>query len=403
MRYPREFIQQIPKTDLHLHLDGSLRLSSLIEMARENGVTLPSFTEDGLRELVFKERYADLGQYLQGFRYTTAVLQTDEALERAAFELAEDNAREGVRYIEVRFAPQLHINGTLNYSRVLKAVDRGLAKASSAANASIRTSGDLPFNYGIIVCAMRMFRPEFSGYFGRLFDLFPYSSDIEIYRNASLELAKAACAIRDTEGVPIVGFDLAGQENGYPASDHGEAYEYCHRHFMKKTVHAGEAYGAASIFQAITDLHANRIGHGYYLFDESRISGTDIPDRTKYIQDLSNYIADRRITMEVCLTSNMQTNPSIASLRDHSLGDMLKNGLSVSICTDNRLVSGTTVTDELLLALDNFDIPPKQLKDIIIYGFKRSFYPGSYMEKRRYCRQVIDRYQRLEKEFGVCP
>jgi adenosine deaminase len=403
LTYPIDFIREIPKTDLHLHLDGSLRLDTLIELAKEQRVELPSYTKEGLRELVFKDNYLDLADYLKGFRYTTAVMQRKEALERTAYELAQDNIMEGVSYIEVRFAPQLHVNSNLSFQDVLRAVHKGLKKAKAEFNATDRVKkGEMPeFHYGIIVCALRMFTPSFSEYYKRLFEIHSYAGVDNIYKLASLELARAAVRIRDDNNIPIVGFDLAGQEAGYPAYHHKEAYEYCHRHFMKKTVHAGEAYGAESIFYAITELHANRIGHGYYIFDENRIEDSHITDKSRYIQDLSNYIADRRITMEICLSSNMDTNSSLKNIQDHSLKLMLEHGLSVTLCTDNRLVSNTSVTREYSMAVENFDISPKRLQDIVIYGFKRSFFPDTYTEKRKYCRHIIDIYQKLEKKYCV--
>lgn len=403
MKYTNEFLKEIPKTDLHLHLDGSLRLNTLIELSKKYNVELPSYTEEGLKELVFKDRYADLGEYLKGFFYTTAVLQTEEAMERVAYELAWDCINDGVRYCEVRFAPQLHINDNLSFEQILVSVNNGLEKAQKEYNNSdeIKNSDKPPFHYGIIVCALRMFGPEFSSYYKKMFEVHQYSNKKEIFSLASLELAKATEQIIFSKGLPIVSFDLAGQEYGYPAVDHKPAYEHCHNHFIKKIVHAGEAYGAESIFQAITHLHANRIGHGFYLFDTEKIGNPNIDDKEKYIKNLSNYIADRRITIEVCLTSNLQTNPALKDIKDHTFKQMLEHGLSVSLCTDNLLVSNTTVTKETRLAVDNFDIKPKKLKDIMIYGFKRSFFPGSYMDKRRYCREIIDYYDKVEKKHDV--
>jgi adenosine deaminase len=167
---------------------------------------------------------------------------------------------------------------------------------------------------------------------------------------------------------------------------------------MKKTVHAGEAYGPESIFQAITALHADRIGHGYHLFSEDLIRGDRVADRAAYVRNLAEYIADRRITLEVCITSNLQTNPALRDARDHVLREMLKNALSVTLCTDNRLVSSTTVTREIMLAVEAFALDRRALKNLIVYGFKRSFYPGTYLEKRGYVRQAIDRYEQLERE-----
>lgn len=399
MNYSPEFLKLIPKTDLHVHLDGSLRLSTLIDLAEQYQVDLPSDSEEGLKKKVFKEGYADLKEYLTGFKYTVGVLQTAQALERVSYELARDCIQENVLYVEVRFAPQLHINPNLSMSEVLLAVNRGLKKAGKEHNDGLKPS-EPEFRYGIIVCAMRMFTPAFSWYFKELSRVHAYSTEKDLFSLASLELAKAACKIRDQENIPVVGFDLAGQEDGYPAGDHREAYEYCHHRFMKKTVHAGEAYGAESVFQAITDLHADRIGHGYYLFDTGKI-GEDIKSPEDYVRKLANFIADRRITLEVCLTSNLQTNPGLTDLKNHSMKHMLSHGQSITICTDNRLISNTDVTSELKLATEKFEVPPNKLKDIIIYGYKRSFLRGNYVEKRKYCRKVINRYEVLEKEFGI--
>jgi adenosine deaminase len=170
---------------------------------------------------------------------------------------------------------------------------------------------------------------------------------------------------------------------------------------MRKTVHAGEAYGPESIFQAITKLHADRIGHGLHMFDENMIRQESVADRKAYVENLVNYIAENRITIEVCLTSNLQTSPHIKSISDHSLGEMLRKRLSVSFCTDNRLVSHTTVCGEFRLALDNFSIPPSRLKDIVVYGFKRSFFYKPYTEKRAYVRKVINYYESVERKYGI--
>jgi adenosine deaminase len=401
-RYPDAFIRAIPKTDLHVHLDGSLRLRSLIEMARERRVDLPSQSEEGLNELVFKPAYRDLDEYLQGFAWTLKVLQDAESLERAACELALDNWAEGVRYLEVRFAPQLHMSEDLAFAGVMTAVDRGLRRAQTEVNRGL-TGDEPPFDYGIIVCAMRFFTGGFSRYYADLCRTLSFSDPKEVIRTASLELARAAVRLRDETDVQVVGFDLAGSEYGYPADEHLEVYEYVHRNFLRKTVHAGEAYGPESIFQAIAKLHADRIGHGLHLFDEELIRSDAVRDRKAYIQNLVNYIAENRTTIEVCLTSNLQTSPALRRIADHSLKKMLDHRLSVTLCTDNRLVSHTTVTRELELALGAFDIPPDQLKDIIIYGFKRSFCHLPYPEKRKYVRRVIEYYELLERRHGVVP
>ncbi len=398
---PVEFLQAVPKTDLHVHLDGSIRLPTLIALAKEHKVVLPSFTESGLRELVFRDRYNNLGEYLRGFGYTVAAMQTAEALEQCAYELAMDNQAEGVRYLEVRFAPQLHVQEKLNAVDVLQAVNRGLEKARDAYNRRKEVLGGLepPFEYGIICCAMRMFRAGFSNYYTDLLRSHRFAPPKEVFRLASLELARAAVIARDEHGLPIVGFDLAGEEAGYPAGDHVEAFGYAHKKFLKKTVHAGEAYGPESIFQAITELHAERIGHGTYLLDPHAITDPAVADKDRYVQMIGEFIADRRITLEVCLTSNLQTNPHMQTLQDHSFAKLRSFRLSTTICTDNRTVSNTTVTRELQLAIEATNMGLRELRSIIIYGFKRSFFPGSYLRKREYVRQVIDYYEAMERKY----
>lgn len=396
----RQIIEKLPKTDLHVHLDGSIRPSTLIELAKEYSVALPSYTTDGLHETVFKDHYESLVEYLKGFDYTCAVLQSELALERVSYELALDNQAEGVRYVEVRFAPQLHVHNHLSMENVLKSVNRGLERAKNEFNAkeSVKSGEEPPFEYSIIVCALRFFMRGTSEYYNTLLSAHAFTPPKEVFAYSSMELVRAAVRVRDEFDIPITGFDLAGAEAGYPADDHRDAYAYAHKYFMMKTVHAGEAYGPESIFQAITDLHADRIGHGTFLLDTSMITDPAIKDRETYINDLAQYIADRRITLEICLTSNMQTNPKLRDLKDHPFGKMLKARLSTTFCTDNRTVSHTTVTDEIEKAMKHLDVDVMSLKRSLIYGFKRSFFPGSYLEKRSYVRRIIDYYEKLERE-----
>jgi adenosine deaminase len=399
-----DLIRRLPKTDLHVHLDGSLRLSSLIEMARERKVALPAETEEGLRESVFRPHYRDLAEYLEGFKYTVAVLQDAPALERAAFELAEDCQAEGVRYVEVRFAPQLHVQPGFELPDVVKAVDRGLRRATLAFNRrpEVASGSEPPFVAGIILCALRFFRPEFSSGYRRFFEAMPEAPVGEVYAAASMEVARAAARLRREDGLLVVGVDLAGREKGYPADDHRQAYQVAHEAFLGKTVHAGEDYGPESIFQAIGDLHADRIGHGTWLFDESKIHDPRIVDRKRYVEELAQFVADKRITVEVCLTSNQQTVPELASdLRRHPFGEMRRRRLSCTFCTDNRLVSHTTVSNEIARAVEAFALTPGELRDVLIYGFKRSFFPGTYQEKRAYVRQVIDYTNRVMAAAGA--
>jgi adenosine deaminase len=398
-----ELIRRLPKTDLHVHLDGSLRIETLLDLARERGVELPADSEEGLRDLVFRDRYLHLGEYLEGFRYTVAVLSDADALERVAYELCEDNFAEGVRYLEVRFAPQLHVHAGFEVPDIVRAVDRGLRRAIETLNRTpaILADEEPRFRAGIILSALRFFTPEFSEGYRRYFDALAGAPDEEVYAAASLSLARAAVRLR-REGALVVGFDLAGREHGYPAAAHRDAYQVAHEGFLGKTVHAGEDYGPESIFQAITDCHADRIGHGTWLFDPTRVRAEDVGDPDRYVDELAQVIADKRITIEVCLTSNQQTVPELADdLKLHPFGQMRAERLSTTFCTDNRLVSNTTVTNEIVRAVDAFDLSAREVRDCLIYGFKRGFFPGSYLDKRAYVRRVIDHADRVLAAAGV--
>ena len=400
----RELIFALPKSDLHVHLDGSLRLATLIELARARRVKLPSTSPEGLLTTVFKRAYRNLPEYLKGFEFTVACLQDPEGLERAAYELCWDCRNENVFYVEIRFAPQLHVHGTFDIRAVLRAVSRGIARATREIHADPQIrSGALPrFYAGIIVCALRFFLPAFSEHYRSYFDALREAPQREIHALASLELARASIAAAEEDGLPVVGFDLAGQESGYPAKDHQLAYALVHDHFLGKTVHAGEDYGPESIFQAITDCHADRIGHGTWMFSTGRIRDRSVGDKRRFVDKLVQYVADRRITLEVCLTSNQQTIPELRQdLRLHPFRHMWKSRLSVTLCTDNRLVSRTTVTDEVEKAVTTFGLAPKELKNLLVYGFKRSFFPGTYAEKRDYVRTVLDCLERVMLEHGL--
>jgi adenosine deaminase len=204
-------------------------------------------------------------------------------------------------------------------------------------------------------------------------------------------------------GFLVVGIDIAGAEFGHPASDHEEAFALAQKCFLKKTVHSGEAFGPPSIYQAITDLHAERIGHGFHLFNlnTSFDENMDHLRRADYIERLTDFIADKRISIEVCLTSNLQTIPELnGDLSLHPFKQMLERNLSVSLCSDNPTVSHTNVLNELSLACDTFGLNLKQLKDIVITGFKRSFMPRAYSKKREYIRKVINYYDALAMEYN---
>ena len=405
-KYTEAFLRDMPKTDLHLHLDGSLRIPTLIEKAQKLGVKMPSYTEEGLRNLVFKSHYANLGEYLHGFQYTCAVLRDLETMEQVAYELAIDNQNENVYYIEPRFAPQLmmDLENGLTMEVVMNAIYKGLERAKNEHNnrPDVKAGTRPEFHYGIISCAMRNFGPKgFSPYYSEYYKVMEFSESEEVVNAAAMEMVKGAVKIRDEKGIPIVGIDLAGQEEGYPSAKFRDVYAYAHKNFMHKTVHAGEAYGAESIFQAITECYADRIGHGYYLFDEKKVVDPKIQNKKKYLQDLITFVADKRTTIEVCLTSNMQTNPEIQEVKNHNIKHMLENRMSLTICTDNRLVSDTTVTREYQLAVENFNIPFKQLKDIVAYGHKKSFFPGQYLEKRTWAKKVMQYFDVVAKKHGL--
>ncbi len=402
-RISADFIRRIPKTDLHVHLDGSLRLPTLIELAKQEQVKLPSYEAAGLHETVFKDQYQDLPDYLKGFAYTCGVMNRAENLERVACELAQDSIAENVRYIEVRYAPQLHIHEELELATIVEAVCRGLERARHDHNtsAAVKEGRDIPFHFGVILCAMRCFNQYMSPYYAQLLRAMSYAPRKETFAVASLELARSAVHLAHERGLPVVGFDLAGEEAGYPAIDHREAYQYAHRNFIRKTVHAGEAYGPESIFQAITECYANRIGHGTFLFAADMIRSPAIDQPEAFVSYLSEYIASQRIAIEVCPTSNLQTIPQLQDLSHHPLRQMLEHNLSVTICTDNRLVSNTSVTQEIVRVTEALGISPRQLRNLVVAGFKGSFFPGSYNEKRFYVRQVLDMYDRIEKEFAA--
>jgi adenosine deaminase len=248
---------------------------------------------------------------------------------------------------------------------------------------------------------MRFFTKGYCLFFDQILEANQHMSPNEIFAMTSLDLAKSCVGIRDKYGVPIVAIDLAGAEAGNPPIHYKKAYQFAHQNFMHLTVHAGEAYGAESIHQAVAQLYPERIGHGFYMFSEDKICDPKIQNKKDYIKRLVKYIAETRTTIEVCLTSNMQTIPALKNIKDHPFAQMLDNHLSVVICTDNRTVSKTNVTKEIMLAIKNFNLTGDALRDVIFYGFKRSFYPGSSNEKRDYIKKIYDRYKLLEETYGV--
>ncbi|KAJ3027070.1 UNVERIFIED_CONTAM: hypothetical protein HDU68_004553 [Siphonaria sp. JEL0065] len=406
MQYPDDFLRRIPKTDLHCHLDGSIRLQTLIDLSKEQGLELPAYDVEGLKKLVFKPHYNSLEEYLECFKYSSAALAGNgDGLERVAYELALDQFAIGVRYFEVRFAPQIHATpGVLSIDECISKVNEGLQRGVQEYNSrpEIITGEEPEYNCGIIVCAMRCFSRDSSPWYKNFWDCHQHETPKRIYGLASVALVAAAGKLRNSMGIPIVAVDIAGAEFGFPASDHKEAFELAHKKFFFKTIHAGEGYGPESIFQAITDCHAERIGHGYHLFAAEQFSNTErTPEsREAYIAKLIQYMSNMRICIEVCLSSNLQTIPQ-SSLDQHPAKRMLDRKMAITICSDNMTVSHTDVYKELKLAVDAFQLTPQQVKDITMTGFKRSFMAKDYVEKRSYNRRIVYFYERMEKEYGV--
>jgi adenosine deaminase len=328
-------VRALPKTDLHCHLDGSLRLGTILELAERQRVPLPADTPEGLAKAIHMgETCASLKDYLVAFDVTLAVLQTEEALFRAAHELALDCAAENVRYLEVRYSPVLHTREGLKPTAILDAVIEGLRAAE-------RETG---ITSNVIVCGIRQMDPQ-----------------------TSVRLAELAVAYK---GKGVVGYDLAGAEEGHPARKHREAIQLILDNNVNVTIHAGEAYGPESIAQALHHCGAHRIGHGVRL----RESG-----------DLLNYVNDHRIPLEMCPSSNVQTR-SVAGFESHPLKFYFDFGLRVTVNTDNRLITDTTATKELLVAHERMGFTLGDLCTVLVQGFKSAFLP--FREKQELLRAV---------------
>ena len=316
-------LRQLPKAELHCHLDGSIRPATLLELGRDQRVSLPKQTPEELAEYMRVDDAQHLDDYLRRFDVTISVLQTAEALERAAYELAEDAHEDGVRYIEIRNAPILNVVRGLTLVEAIEAPLRGLSRAEN----------DFGITARFIIAGLRQLPPE-----------------------TSLDLAKLAVEFKN-DGV--VAFDLAGAEKGYPASVHAEAFRYAREHNLAVTVHAGEGDGAHSIHEAVHICGANRIGHGTRLIEDP---------------ELTQYVNDRRIALEVCLTSNVQTRVA-DSYATHPIREYFDRGLNVTLNTDNRLMSATTLTDEYVVAAEQLGFTIEELAGIALNGFESAFLP----------------------------
>lgn len=322
----RDTVASWPKAELHSHLDGAMRLETMLELAQKQGKMslLPSDSVDGLTEVLMNvDTSESLVEYLSWFKYTLGLMQNEASLRRVSFEMAEDFARENVRYLEVRFGPILHTEEGLSLEQVMDAVIAGLTDAEEAYG----------IQFGVIVCALR-----------------------DRYVDASVRQAQVAVS-RRRQGV--VAFDLAGGEAGNPAKQHLAAFYHARNHLLGLTVHAGESWGPDSIRQALFYCGAHRIGHGITLLDDP---------------DLLEYVTAHRIPLEICPTSNVQTHV-VGSYETHPLAALVRAGVPVSINTDSRLFSHTTTTDELWLAHTRCGLTEQELRRVAVGAFEQAFLP----------------------------
>jgi len=347
MKITHALLKRLPKVELHCHLDGSLRVPTILDLAKKDKVTLTTSTSEELSKLLVSGKTrGSLEDYIKQFDITLSVMQTPQALSRTAYELIENVAKENVRYIEIRYSPILHTGKGMSMGESVEAVRNGLERGQK----------DFGVKSGIIVCGIR-----------------------NISAAASLKLADLTVRYKNKG---VVGFDLAGSEENFPAKDHQEAFYMILNNNINATIHAGEAYGPSSIHQAIHHCGAHRIGHG---------------TRLKENKDLMNYVNDHRITLEICLTSNWQTR-SIRSLKYHPLKYYYDQGIRVTINTDNRLMSGTTLTKEFLLAHKLFGFKLHDFREMIIMAMKSAFIP--YAERKQLIRKIAGE---LEQDFGLMP
>ncbi len=339
-------LRALPKTDLHVHLDGSLRPSTVRELVNRDGLPFDFKNDDDVRKVCqVSEKCESLVEYLKVFDITLQIMQRADDIARIAFELAEDAHAENVRYMEVRYSPMLHTNEGLPLDDIVAAVQNGLDRARH----------QFGIITGQIICGIRHISVE-----------------------SSVELAELAVRWK---GRGVVAFDLAGAEKDFPAKDHIRAFYHVLNHNLPVTIHAGEAFGPESIHQAIHYCGANRIGHGTHLAEDP---------------DLMQWVNDRRIPVEMCLASNIQTR-AIQEWDDHPIQRFLSEGLRVTLNTDNRLVSGTTVTREYELAILHYGLTTSQLAKIILDGFKSAFLPQA--EKSHLVNRTLAEFESL----GVSP
>jgi adenosine deaminase len=341
-----DIIKEVPKVLLHDHLDGGLRPQTVIELAKDIKYNkLPTSDAGELAEWFHRgANKGNLVEFLQGFAHTCGVMQTKESLERAAFEMIEDMFNDGVVYVETRFAPVFHTNKGLHWEEVVHAVLNGLETGKQKYNVG----------YGLIICAMRNMK-------------------------LSLEMAELAVDFRDKG---VVGFDLAGEEGGYPPKKHIDAFQYIQRENFNITVHAGEAFGKESIWQALQWCGAHRIGHATRLIEDMVIRDGELIS----LGTLAQYVLDKRIPLEICLLSNVHTG-AVKSLELHPFEIYYNNKFRVCLNTDDRLMSDTTMTKEFQIASDVFGIGLDDMEKLTINAMKSAFIP--YKDRIKYIYDAI--------------
>jgi adenosine deaminase len=332
-------IRQAPKVDLHDHLDGGLRPGTVVELAEESGYDgLP--TTDPVKLRTWFVESADSGsleRYLETFAHTVAVMQTRAALVRVARECAEDLAADGVVYAEVRFAPEQHLEGGLTLDEVVSAVVQGFDEGAASAERD-----GFQIRVGTLVTAMR-------------------------HAARSQEIAELAIRHRD-EGV--VGFDIAGAEAGYPPTRHLDAFEYLQRENFHFTIHAGEGFGLRSIWEAVQYCGADRLGHGVRIIDDI----DEEPGEPARLGRLAAYVRDKRIPLELCPSSNVQTGAA-KSVGEHPIGLLRRLYFRVTVNTDNRLMSDTSMTQEFIKLRDAFGYDLDDMRWLTVNAMKSAFIP----------------------------
>ncbi len=342
-----DLLRRAPKVLLHDHLDGGLRPGTVIDLAAQIGYdALPSTDVDELsRWFVQTAGSGSLPDYLETFVHTVAVMQDADALRRIAAECAQDLAADGVIYAEVRYAPELHLEGGLSLVDVAEAVNEGFRDGERLA-----AQAGHPIRVGALLTAMR-------------------------HAARSMEIAELAIAYRE-QGV--VGFDIAGAEDGYPPTRHLDAFEYLQRENAHFTIHAGEGFGLPSIWQAIQWCGADRLGHGVRIIDD-----IDVPDGAMSVEEaadsatlgrLAAYVRDTRIPLELCPTSNVMTG-AVGSIAEHPIGLLRRLYFRVTINTDNRLMSGTSMTREFEQLEQAFGYGLKDLQWFTVNAMKSAFIP----------------------------